>query len=287
MAGSPVFLGYTQEALDRAYDQRAWAPNAQATIALYAALSAAARDALEHRSGIAYGDGPDEVLDLFPAGAANAPVHIHLHGGAWRSLSRLDASLVAPPLVEAGVHVIVPDFSSLPGARMPAMAAQVRRVVDWAYRNAAAFGGDADRITVSGHSSGAHLAAVLAATPWRERGLPATVLKGAFCLGGSYDLEPVLLSARRQYIDLSAEEAAALSPARHAEAIRCPVTVAVGERESPEFRRQAAQLAEALRAAGHAPEVLTAAGLDHFEALVEAARPGSELNRALLRMAAG
>jgi arylformamidase len=65
-----VFRDYTQDELDRAYDQRQWAPNAAAVIARYGTESAAARSRLRSLPGIAYGPSAEEVLDIFPCGAA-------------------------------------------------------------------------------------------------------------------------------------------------------------------------------------------------------------------------
>src|SRR5262245_29963374 len=80
------------------------------------------------------------------------------------------------------------------------MADQVRRAIAWVYKNAASFGGDANRLYVSGTSSGAHLAAVALTTDWRKDfGLPADMLKGGLCCSGMYDLHPVSLSARAGY----------------------------------------------------------------------------------------
>jgi len=77
------------------------------------------------------------------------------------------------------------------------MVDQVRAAVAWLYRHADQIGGDRNRIFVSGHSSGAHLAAAVATTDWKARfGLPQDVVKGALCCSGIYDLEPVRLSAR-------------------------------------------------------------------------------------------
>ena len=66
---------------------------------------------------------------------------------------------------------------------------------------------------------------------------------------------------------LSAEEIEALSPERHVERVRCPVVVAYGEGESPEFQRQARDFAAALKAAGRPVELLRADGVNHFEML--------------------
>ena len=104
--------------------------------------------------------------------------------------------------VSAGAHFVVPDFvwvQDAGGSLMP-MADQVRRAIAWVHRNAASFGGDPDRIYVSGHSSGAHLAAVVATTDWREYGVPSNIVKGALCCSGLFDLKPVRLSARSSYV---------------------------------------------------------------------------------------
>src|SRR5262245_29159990 len=83
-AGAPrVFLDYTQQELDRAYDQRVWAPNADVVIKRYATASEATRSRLRRQADLAYGSTDDETLDVFPAAATAAPVHVFVHGGAW------------------------------------------------------------------------------------------------------------------------------------------------------------------------------------------------------------
>ena len=74
------------------------------------------------------------------------------------------------------------------------MAEQVRRAVAWVRRNAQSFGGDPERIYVSGHSSGGHLAGVVLTTDWRKDfDLPADTVKGGLCCSGMFDLKPVRL----------------------------------------------------------------------------------------------
>ena len=79
----------------------------------------------------------------------------------------------------------MPDFINVidaAGNFMP-MAEQVRRAVAWVRRNARSFGGDPERIYVSGHSSGAHLAAVVLTTNWRQDfDLPSDTVKGGLDL---------------------------------------------------------------------------------------------------------
>ena len=76
------------------------------------------------------------------------------------------------------------------------------------------FGGDPDRIHVTGHSSGAHLGGVVLVTDWKkEFGLPNDVVKGGLLISGMYDLKPVRLSKRSQYVKFTDEMEQALSSA--------------------------------------------------------------------------
>src|SRR5262249_601411 len=147
----------------------------------------------------------------------------------------------ADTAVANGIHFAAARFSTIDPlrrtTRMPDMAAELRRAVAWLFRNAASFGGDPGRIHVIGHSSGAHLASVLLTTEWRAQGLPETVLKSGTCVSGMYDLRPVLLSARSSYVRLSPLEEDELSAMRHLDRVRCPIAVAYGSKESPEFQR--------------------------------------------------
>jgi arylformamidase len=282
--GAPtVFLDYTQEELDRAYDQRVWAPNAADVIKRYATASAATRGRLTRRPDLAYGPSEDETLDVFPTAAPGAPVHVFVHGGAWRGGHKDEYSFPAEAIVGAGAHYVALNFASIPKVRLPAMTAQLRRAIVWLYRNATSFGGDPERIYLSGHSSGGHLAAVLLTTDWAALGVPPTVIKAGLCVSGMYDLRVPLLSARSAYVKVSREEEDALSPQRHLDRVRCPIAVAHGERESPEFKRHAVEFTAALARAGHAAELIIGPGLNHFEFLETLGQKDGVLARVAMR----
>jgi arylformamidase len=270
-------MQYTQEELDRAYDQRVWAPNADEVIARYATASAAARQRVRREADVRYGATADEVLDWFPAAAPDAPVLVFVHGGAWRGGRKEQYSFPAETLVAAGAHYVALDFASIPRVRLPEMVAQVGRATAWVSANARRFGADPGRLHVAGHSSGAHLAAV--ALPAAS----AAPIRTALCVSGTYDLRATVLSARGAYLELSPEEQDALSPRRHAGRFPCPVAIACGERESPEFRRMAVEFDAALREAGRPSELVVAPGLNHFEILETLGRPDGVLARVVLR----
>jgi len=283
---SKVYLDYTQAELDRAYDQTAWVTNRAEIVAWYGAESAKVRARLELQRSVPYGTGPDETLDIFPVPGWKpgglAPVYVHVHGGRWTLFTKDDESFIAPTFVSAGAACVVLDFSNIPKVRVPEMVAQVRRAIAWVYANAASFGGDPQRIHVSGHSSGSHIAGVLMVTDWEKHGLPRDVIKSAFLVSGMYDLRPVVLSARSSYVKLSAEEVLELSAILHIDRLNGPLTLVYGEKETPEFQRQPQAYAAALKAAGKPVTLIRIPGLNHFEMLQQFGDPASAVARAAL-----
>jgi arylformamidase len=272
-----VYLNYDQKELDRNYDQRAWALNADEIIARWITSSAAARSSFRHRTDLAYGSTEDEKLDIFPAARAGAPIVVFIHGGAWRSLSKEDSCYAAPAFVAAGANFVALNFANIPKVRLPDMVAQARRGVAWVYRNARELGGDPSRLYVAGHSSGGHLAANVLVTDWGTHGLPNTIIRGGLCISGIYDLEPVMLSARSSYVKLSRQEETELSPARHLDWLSCPVAIAYGEKEAHEFQRQARDFAGMLKPIGQLYDLVLLSGLNHFEVGSALGAPESHL----------
>ena len=214
-----VFLDYDQATLDRAYDQAQWAPNMPQVLKRRALAS-----------------------DTHP----NAPIAVFLHGGAWRGGEARHAAYAAETFVHAGAHYAVPEFATVMEVGLDGMVAQVRRAVAWLAKNATTFGGDPGRIHVIGHSSGGHLAANVLVTDWKDFGLPADVVNGGMCVSGMYDLRAVRLSARSSYVRFDDRIEHDYSPQRHLSRLACPVIVAHGDQESPEFQRQAKEFARTL-----------------------------------------
>ena len=282
--GPPVWLDLDQTDLDRAYDQSQYAPNLPQITRRYGTNSDTVRARLGAPQRAAYGPTPIEGLDIYRTSRPKAPVHVFLHGGAWRGGLAQNYAFPAEMFVNAGAHFVVPDFvwvQDAGGSLMP-MADQVRRAVAWVHRNAASFGGDPDRIYVSGHSSGAHLAAVVATTDWREYGAPPAIVKGALCCSGLFDLKPVRLSARSSYVKFTDEIEAALSPQRHLDKLTAPLIAAYGTLETPEFQRQSRDFAAAVRASGKPVDLIVAEGYNHFEIIETMANPYGLVGRAAL-----
>lgn len=274
--GPRIFLDYDQKQLDDAYDQLVYAPNRDQVIARMARQSELARTRLGEPLRFSYGPSAVEALDVFKAPRTGAPVHVYIHGGAWRFRSSREYSFAAELFVRAGVHYVVPDFIGVveAGGNLFTMAEQVRRALEWVQHHAAELGGDPERIYVSGSSSGAHLAGVMATTDFPAKGYVLT--------SGMYDLRGPRLSRRSSYVAFTDEAEAALSPQRHLARIRAPVTLIYGSLETPEFQRQSREFAAALRAAGKAAELIVAEHYNHFEIAETMGHPYGPVGRAIL-----
>jgi arylformamidase len=283
--GPRVWLDMDQQELDAAYDQSKYAANQAQIQERRLAASQRARAALGEPLRLAYGASEIEQLDVYRTAQANAPVNVFIHGGAWRNGRSADFAYLAEVFVQAGAHSVILDFTNIDDAdgNLMTMAAQVRSAVAFVYKNAASFGGDPGRLFVSGHSSGGHLAGTVVTADWgRDFGLPGDVVKGGLLCSGMYDLEPVRLSARSNYVKFTDEIEQELSSLRHLDRLACPLVVGHGTCETPEFQRQARDFAAALKAAGKPVQLLVGEGYNHFEILETLANPYGLLGRAAL-----
>ena len=280
-----VFLNYSQEELDRAYNQRAYAPNQEQVELRLQGRSREARQRLGMPRRQSYGASPAEKLDIFQSHTTPASTFVYAHGGAWRGGSAENSAFPAELFIDAGVNYIALDFTLVndAGGSLYPMVEQVRRAVAWAYQNAASFGGDPGRIHLVGHSSGAHLAACVLATDWQAAfDLPADTVKTGLLASGMYELYPVSLSARSQYVKFTGEMIEDLSPVRRIEGWNTPVVVAYGSLEPPEFQRQSREFADALGRAGKDVELLVGEGYNHFEMRETLGNPYGLLGRTAL-----
>ncbi len=283
--GPRVFLDYDQAELDDAYDQSVYAPNLRQITARFATNSEATRARIGAPRRYAYGPTEIEKLDIYPTKRANAPIHIFIHGGAWRGGLAKDYAFPAEMFVNAGAHYVVPDFVWVQNApdSLRTMADQVRRAVAWVYKNAASIGGDPSRLYVSGHSSGGHLASVVLVTDWqKDFGLPVDTVKAGLCGSGMYDLRGPRLSARSSYVKFDDAMEQALSAQRRLDKLNAPLIVAYGTLETPEFQRQNRDFAEAVKKAGKPVQLLVGEGYNHFEIMETLANPYGLLGRAAL-----
>jgi acetyl esterase/lipase len=102
-----------------------------------------------------------------PKGTPDAPLValVDVHGGAWSRGDRNVGVHHGRGLAACGLVVVSLDFRQGPDHKHPAAAQDVSAGVRWVRASAKALGVDPARIGISGHSSGGHLALLVATQP--------------------------------------------------------------------------------------------------------------------------
>jgi arylformamidase len=265
--GPLVWLDMDQQELDDAYDQNVYASNRDFIRARRIANNKIALARIGAPDRVSYGPAEIEKADIYKTRTPNAPIMIYIHGGAWKGGTSSQVAYMSEVFINAGVHFIPVDFNNvleLDGSIVP-MVDQVRRAVGWVYKNAKSFGGDPDRIYITGHSSGGHLGSCVAITEWEKMGLPRDIVKGFLLGSGMYDLKAPRLSKRSKYVKFTDEMEHELSAMRHIDKIHTPIIITYGSLETPEFQRQGRDFHAALVAAGKQAKLYVGEAYNHYE----------------------
>jgi acetyl esterase/lipase len=220
---------------------------------------------------LAYGPGRFETLDLYrPAGVRRAPIFVFIHGGYWQASDKVQHAQFSQGLLDAGFAVAQPNYGLAPDTPLEASIAQTVAALTFLVREADALGLDPAQLHLSGHSAGAHLAAMALCDP------TAPPVASALLLSGLYDLKPLghLPIGRLLGLD-DGERAVRLSPLGQPRRAGTRLGFAVGQGETEAFKRQSAGLA----AAWQAPEPLICAG--HHFSMLDGLNGGALLDLAL------
>jgi arylformamidase len=273
------------EFVEREYNLRAAFPDHPQWFARWAVDSAAARARLETRIDVRYGDRPKQTMDLFPVANARGTL-MFIHGGYWRALDKSDHSFVAPPMVARDIAVAVINYDLCPQVDIARIVDECREAVVWLRREGPRYGFRIEPLVVAGHSAGGHLTAMLVATDWQARGLPADTIRGAVAISGVFDLEPLVKASFNVDLQLDAAHAYLVSPVHLMPRVATPVVVAAGAEETSEFIRQSWLLWE--RWPDCHPQKMRGpffiSGRHHFSVITDLGDAGSELVRQTLAL---
>jgi len=153
-----------------------------------------------------YGSDPRQRYDVYaPAGAATAPTLFMVHGGGWRFGDKAMRSVVQAKVehwTARGYVVISTNYRMLPDADPLVQARDVATAVASAQRNSARWGADPERFVLMGHSAGAHLVALIAASPTLLADAHARAVTGAVLLDSAgLDIERLMAAPHMRLYD--------------------------------------------------------------------------------------
>ena len=224
-----------------------------------------------------HGGDPYQSVAVYPADSPRGDLMILLHGGGWTNGYKEWMAFCAPALTARGITVASLGYRLAPKHLWPACFEDVADGIRAMHGAIRAHGGAANRISVSGHSAGGHLAALLALrTDWQgPRALPGDVIKAALPISGTYLFGAASgLSMRPRFLgDPSLENEAPAAPMSHIRGNAPPFLVSWGAEDFPHLRQQAGDFAGALSKAGGRVDTLVLEGCNHLGASYASAEP--------------
>lgn len=174
---------------------------------------------------LSYGPAARQQITLYRPvrGGRGRPLVLYVHGGGWAAGSHKSVYGLPDWANRTNIWFGSVGYRYLPQAPVETQAADIGAAIRKAQREARRHGYAADRIILMGHSSGAHLAALVATDP-RYAGTAFTAIRAVITVDGSAFHVPVQLASgqgevMRQFrnaFGADAKRQAALSPALQA-----------------------------------------------------------------------
>lgn len=233
-------------------------------------------------SVVAYGQSAAQTIDVaLPALSGPAPpLLVFIHGGYWQELSKRESRFGASDCVARGWAFAAVDYTLAPAADVATIVDECRQGLRALQAEASTLGFDPGRVFVAGSSAGAHLAAMVALDPDRA-GPP---VRGTVLVSGIYELAPLVGTSINDALGLDVAAAERVSPLRAPLTGFPPALVAYGENETGEFKAQSHDFARALDTVGTPVSLLEVPGRNHFDVVLDLAKPRTLLGEAVARL---
>jgi acetyl esterase/lipase len=220
-------------------------------------------------SNLAYGSNAMQQLDVYHVerspDSPPAAVLIFYYGGCWGActdLHKADYRFVAQSLVDENTVVVIADYQQYPDVLFAGIMTDVTAVVTWVENNIGSYGGNPKQLFLMGHSSGAHLASMLALD---EQYLPTATqanIRGFIGLAGPYDFlpftkpyQPILFGPESHY--------PASQPINYVDGKEPPLLLLYGQDDDTVGEKNMLNLSAAVKASGGQIESKTYPGLSH------------------------
>lgn len=92
-------------------------------------------------------------------------VLIFVYGGYWNSGRKEIYNYVGRNFARHDITIVIPDYTKSPVSSYKEMTEQIAQAIKWTKQNIKTYGGDPNQIFITGHSAGAHLAALAVMDP--------------------------------------------------------------------------------------------------------------------------
>ncbi|HEV7341133.1 MAG TPA: alpha/beta hydrolase [Sphingopyxis sp.] len=230
-------------------------------------------------AGQPYGSGERNKLNIWvPTGTKKTdklPVLVWLYGGGWYSGQRDDYGFAGRAFARQGFIVVIPDYRIVPDGHWPDFLHDSAAAVAWTDANIANYGGDPDRIALSGHSAGAYNAVMLALDPqWmKAAGSDTSVIRGVAALAGPYDFAPFEEGGRADVAMGDIRPVERTQPITFVRADAPPLWLGHGTADTVVRVRNSQRLAAAMQKLGGSAALREYDGLSHNDLVMALTKP--------------
>ena len=230
-------------------------------------------------AGQPYGAGPRNKLNIWvPAGTKKTdrlPVIVWLYGGGWYSGARDDYGFAGRAFAKRGFIVVIPDYRIVPEGHWPDFLEDSAAAVAWTEKHIGDYGGDAERLALSGHSAGAYNAVMIALDPqWlKAAGSDVSVIRGVAALAGPYDFAPFEKGGRADVAMGDIRPVERTQPIAFVRADAPPLWLGHGTADTVVRVRNSERLAAAMAKAGGSAQLRTYDGLSHNDLVMALTGP--------------
>lgn len=129
-----------------------------------------AQDIVHITRQVHYGSDTAEAVDIYQTEYCKknrCPVVMWVHGGGWKhgDTSGECSTEMQSLWAQQGIVMVGVNYRLTPHVMHPDHVMDVAASIDWVYKHISEYGGDPGRISLLGHSAGAHLVALVATNP--------------------------------------------------------------------------------------------------------------------------
>jgi acetyl esterase/lipase len=221
---------------------------------------------IDYKAAVVEQDDKD-LLDIYmPANVQDAAVIVYFHGGALRMGSKEDARPFALDLAAAGIGVVAASYRLTPTVMHPAHVQDAAAVMAWVVKNIQDYGGDPEKLYVSGHSAGAYLATLLAldARHLGSVGLGPAIIRGTIPISPFLYVEETAKVRPKDVWGNNPLDWLAASVTPHLETASASMLLIYADGDDDWRKNQNRRFAESMRASGNNVRVVEVSQRDHM-----------------------
>jgi len=226
-----------------------------------------------HR-GLAFGPEPRQKLDIYvPVDLTPpAPVVLFFYGGGWQGGDRTDYLAFGQAFTSAGMVVVVADYRVYPQVKYPGFVEDAAGALAFVRAHAAQYGGDPERIFLTGHSAGAYNAVMVASEPkfLAARGGSLDWIRGVIGIAGPYNFLPM---SDPVYVDMfHGTNNTDSMPVYHVDGPRPPMLLISGRDDDTVRLSNTNDMSESLKRFGSDVKVIFYKGVGHVGVILSLVR---------------